>query len=273
MERSNSTIRKFKNIGIAAFYLDSKYPNDELEIIKPELIHNKEGFEHYSDDLKLKRNNLIKLTIWQMIVSIFGMMYVIRRRNYIYVFINTVSIILGGCGLYGSLTLSAIPLLIHSIMTISLTGGFLFFQIIDFLLVDDTSYGEKRLNDNILLIIFSLPYVFDCFAGVYNFLFIRNVNEHNKTQREFRLKNTNIVERFDPEEDMPEKEEVLKHIKEQTLCIICCDNSRNAVMNPCGHMLCCLECGEKIVGNRIISKAKCPICRSHIDSVIKYREC
>lgn len=37
-------------------------------------------------------------------------------------------------------------------------------------------------------------------------------------------------------------------------CIICCDNSINAVFVPCGHYCCCHICAKKC-------KKKCPICR------------
>jgi hypothetical protein len=35
-------------------------------------------------------------------------------------------------------------------------------------------------------------------------------------------------------------------------CIICYDNAINCVMTPCGHQICCLECGQNM--------SNCPVC-------------
>ena len=46
-------------------------------------------------------------------------------------------------------------------------------------------------------------------------------------------------------------------------CNICCDGERNTVLLPCGHVVGCLMCCEKLVGRR------CPYCRQKVISTSK----
>uniref|UniRef100_A0A6C0AE49 RING-type domain-containing protein n=1 Tax=viral metagenome TaxID=1070528 RepID=A0A6C0AE49_9ZZZZ len=48
---------------------------------------------------------------------------------------------------------------------------------------------------------------------------------------------------------------------EDNLCIVCMDNEKSIVFNPCFHYYCCLVCSEKL--------HNCPICRFRIMSKIK----
>jgi hypothetical protein len=51
-------------------------------------------------------------------------------------------------------------------------------------------------------------------------------------------------------------------LKDKEFCIICFDNSINAVFIPCGHFCCCHKCAKKCA-------KKCPICRKKIKLVQK----
>lgn len=262
--------------GIAAFYMDKK-DYDKLEVLKPEYLKYPEAFNNYPDQIKLMRNRLIYLIIWQIGLSIFGMFYWIIRRSFIYLLINLVSIGLAITGIQGALVMLAFKLMIHCVFTISLTGSFFFFQVIDYLLVTDTTYGSpKRMSDNLLLIIFSIPYIFDCYAGIYNFMFLKQISKFNEQKKKERFNNPySAFENLSDIEmlcldEIPKKEDILYHINEEKKCIICCEKERDAVLNPCGHVLCCLECARKIHENRL-KKATCPICREEITSIIKYR--
>jgi hypothetical protein len=48
-------------------------------------------------------------------------------------------------------------------------------------------------------------------------------------------------------------------------CAVCMDHVINCVMNPCGHMCVCYECGKQLKHRY----AACPICRENIKDVIK----
>ncbi|KAG8295726.1 RNA-binding protein MEX3D-like [Homalodisca vitripennis] len=48
-------------------------------------------------------------------------------------------------------------------------------------------------------------------------------------------------------------------------CIICMENPREVIMNPCGHVSLCEDCGEKICQS--VSPI-CPVCQRPIKEVI-----
>ena len=258
--------------GLSAFYLNKKYFTDtNIDILKEEYIVNYELFKEYPEQIKLMRNNLIYLTSGQILASVFGMLYIIIRRSYLYVIINILSIIFALVGLYGSLTMSGLYLMIHCFFTTSLTGGFTIFQIIDFFLVKDTTHGEeKRLGDSLLLIIFSLPYLFDCFTGLFNFKFLYDVSKFLEERKE-RIRNNDhsIFNTFNLEQ-MPEYNDIIKHINEEDNCVICCEKEKSAVMSPCGHMLSCIDCATKLLKSKFFGNPTCPVCRKEIKEVIRF---
>jgi len=46
-------------------------------------------------------------------------------------------------------------------------------------------------------------------------------------------------------------------------CVICMDSKRSVVNNPCGHLVCCKDCG--------VLQKECPICRTKvIDTIVVY---
>ncbi|KAI8750564.1 baculoviral IAP repeat-containing protein 7 [Biomphalaria glabrata] len=55
--------------------------------------------------------------------------------------------------------------------------------------------------------------------------------------------------------------EEIRDIREQRLCKICMDNETCATFVPCGHLVSCMECYNKV--------QCCPVCKASIDSVIK----
>jgi hypothetical protein len=46
-------------------------------------------------------------------------------------------------------------------------------------------------------------------------------------------------------------------------CTVCMDAARCIVFKPCGHVCCCEECADSILG---ISSPKCPLCRQDLKS-------
>lgn len=261
----------FSKIGLAAFFRKQ----NELEILYKEHLSLPEEFEKFPEDIKINRNNIIYILFLQIAFSLFGLIYIVIRRSFLYLLINTISIILSFFGLYGIIKMKAAYIIVHCIFTTSLTGGFLFFQIIDFLLVDDVTHGvKKRLGDNVLLIIFSLPYAYDLYSGINTYLFLYKVSEYKDLQKE----NNNSQENIELKESInfaenKENEDLIdKHIKEESTCIICCVEQKNAVINPCGHLVTCMKCGDLILNkSSFLAKARCPICRRDITSFIQLR--
>ena len=55
----------------------------------------------------------------------------------------------------------------------------------------------------------------------------------------------------------------MSHRLEAYTCSICLTNSKDCILEPCGHFVCCIPC------IRILPNAKCPICRTVCDYYIK----
>lgn len=252
--------------GLAAFFRKDK----GTQVLMREYLLYPDEFEKYPEELKNRRNNLIYLIGWQILASIFAMFYIFLRRSYIYFFVNIISIGLAIIGLTGILQMRAIYLIVHCLFTTSITGGFFFFQIIDFFMVSDTTYGqEKRLGDDLLLIIFSLPYLYDAFTGLMNFYFLYRISIYTKEKYGNRINEESEMKEIENIED----QEIKDHLNNEKLCILCCTNVKDAVLNPCGHLLCCVECAKAIMKKKsFISFPTCPICRVEMAGYIKLRE-
>jgi hypothetical protein len=251
-----------KKIGFAAFFHD--FAGQDVPLIYEEYI-TKPEFMRYPNEVKDMRNKLIYFASFQIVASLLAMCYIIFRRSFLYLFINIATLALAVCGVHGSLSIDYTTLLIHCTLTTSITTGFFLFQLIDFMFAEDTRYGDdKRVNDGIILMIFSLPYIYDLFVGIYNYQFIKKLAALNT--------NSNINNQFYKELNTMNKndytnEEIENHIKtvRKEICVICMDKERETAMNPCGHVLCCVQCSEIIFRKN----PKCPICQRKLQAYTK----
>lgn len=55
-------------------------------------------------------------------------------------------------------------------------------------------------------------------------------------------------------------EKRIKNVDPEGLCIICCENQRSIIFNPCLHLCVCSTCSPKLKSN------KCPVCRDDIQN-------
>ena len=243
--------------------------NNDINILFKEKIDEKYYYSFIIQPTEIikKRNNLIYLTFGQIFASIFGMFFFIYRKSIIYIYVNSLTLTLALCGLYGTIIINSIFLLIHCILTISLGGGFFLFQLINDLTTVDTTYGdEKRTSDHILLFIFSLPYIYDIFTGYYNYQWLKLINETNKKNAQI----DNLIEENNNENNNNKIEmknldnnNYLKNSQNDKLCIICFNNEKNAVFEPCGHVCCCFNCAKALINKN------CPICRSFCNNIVR----
>lgn len=64
------------------------------------------------------------------------------------------------------------------------------------------------------------------------------------------------------------KSEPLPDLNEKTTCAICLCYPRRTVFVPCGHIVCCQQCADRIVSHAGASNiARCPICKKEIERV------
>jgi hypothetical protein len=52
-------------------------------------------------------------------------------------------------------------------------------------------------------------------------------------------------------------------------CVVCMDAPRDAICVPCGHIAGCFSCLRTIVQ----ASSECPICRAHVDTVVRVYDC
>lgn len=253
-----------QSIGFAAFF-----QNSDVNVILEDYILDYQSFKEYPNEIKYRRNVLIVLSMCQILASFIGMLILIVRRSFIYIFINLLAIILAFCGVYGATKIHVIFLIIHCIFTTAVTGGFFVYQILDLFLASDTTYGDKkRFGDNLLLFVFSLPYVFDCCVGVYNYITLKKITEFKSSKnRDKGLLNSSIKKKNYSNEQI----DSFISTVDNKLCVICMSEARNTVLNPCGHVLSCEDCSKTIFENKRSNffDVKCPLCKRRCDSYIK----
>lgn len=67
-------------------------------------------------------------------------------------------------------------------LTTALPGTFFIYQLFELFTIRDTSGTVKnRLNDNILLAVFSLPYVYDLSVGIVSIILMSRIATFNET--------------------------------------------------------------------------------------------
>ena len=254
-----------KKLGFLAFF---RQDQKETLLYEERIIYKK--FLNYPEDIKKQREILIYMTFFQIFSSFIGMFYMIFRRSIIYLFINIIALSLAFIGIKGAVEVSQIYLLVHCLFTTSILGAFFIYQIIDYFLVKDTSYGvQNRMNDSLLMFLFSIPYFYDMSVGLINYNFLRKISEYVKSQ----VENKEML--LDLEKDLKNNlnlKDLDNHIKTcpQKLCIICVDQERDTIIDPCGHVVCCFNCIQELFKNHFSTfKAKCPICRRNILSYKK----
>jgi len=268
---NDSFVRNTQNrqIALAAFFNDNLNNNpDSVNILFEDFILSKK-FSRYSIALKKRRNYLIYLTFCQIFASLIGMFYMVIRRSYLYLIVNLITLLLAFCGVFGAIKLHYLALIIHCILTTSLTGGFFFYQFIDlFLSSDHYDSDKKRASDSVVMFIFSMPYLFDFICGVFCYYFLKAVVAENSLIKGDHEK---LKEEVDEINNKVSKDEVENHFKNvnEEICVICMINKRDGVFNPCGHFLCCHVCSFELFNKYNFAKPRCPICRKECQSFVK----
>lgn len=270
MEHKFNSLNQNIEKSYMAFFPEEYINNNskEVNVIFPDCVENK-NFNNFSSELKEKRNYMVFICAFQVIASIMGMLYVIYRRSFIYLFINFSILGLAICGGIGSLKMNYLYIFVHCIFTISIPGAFFFYQIIDFLVAKEhENKNDKQVSEAIIFLIFSLPYLYDIAAGTFCYFFIKSISINLK---ENNVKYQRLKENFLCMKKKYSKEEIENHMKniEEHICVICMNKGRETALTPCGHYLSCEDCTKRIFDRFTFTKPKCPICRKEINSFVK----
>ena len=86
-------------------------------------------------------------------------------------------------------------------MTTALPGTFFLYQLFELLAIKNTAYdSSKRLNDNILLFVFSLPYLYDFGVGIVTIVLMSRIATFNGILKKLRTENEEEAKKLLEEE-------------------------------------------------------------------------
>lgn len=98
-----------------------------------------------------------------------------------YIVVNIIALVLSLVGLFATLYIHEIWIIIYTLLTIALPGTFFLYQIFELFAIKDTREGDnRRLNDSILLAVFSLPYIFDFMCGIFAIMMMSRIASFNE---------------------------------------------------------------------------------------------
>ena len=69
-------------------------------------------------------------------------------------------------------------------------------------------------------------------------------------------------------EFVPTGTDTVSH-NDSMVCIICMENDKCCMMNPCSHLCMCIACSQLLESNVINKQFKCPICRTDVEYIKK----
>lgn len=78
---------------------------------------------------------------------------------------------------------------------------------------------------------------------------------------------------FSSPEPKPESSRLRQHSssggEDNTLCVVCWENSKNALLIPCKHLCTCYECATSTNSKGVRLLQECPMCRTNIFNIEK----
>jgi len=232
--------------------------------------------------LKL-RNVLIILTIMEIFASIWGFSYFFIRRSFVYIAVNGVALVLSIIGVFSTIYVNEIGLIFYAMLTTALPGTFFFYQVFEYFALPEHKLGggNTKLNDNVLLALFSLPYVYDFICGIASIVLMSRIATFNEFLIRLKGIDQEANQTFIKDEvaKMREKypQEQLSRAYENRYgnnnmtCIICMDQPRTIICRPCNDALMCDDCSKKLSAQFFFFGAvKCPKCRRNISHFEKF---
>lgn len=220
------------------------------EIPHKELITNIELFMKYPEEVKTNRSKLINLTLLQMGSCTLSVLYLFLYESAMCLLIDVFTLILSLIGLIGAIKMNNHMLYIHYMCTTSVTGFYFLYQIMTLLFVK--KYEDNSANENWLMVIFSLPYAFNFYVGMFSSKFLTRLIELNQ---ELSQKNLTSINVNDNDKASTKK------------CLICQKEKIDSTFNDCGHEVNCQNCNSKLL--RSFGVVKCGLCEKDVKSYKK----
>lgn len=136
-----------------------------------------------SESILVLRNRLIILTILEIFASMWGLSYYFIRKSMVYVFVNTAAFVISILGLCSVIYIFEIGLLLYTLLTTAIPGTFFVYELFEIMQLQSTSH-DKSLNDNYMLLIFSIPYLYDLIVGIFSYVFVYKISHFNEIMRQ-----------------------------------------------------------------------------------------
>jgi len=92
---------------------------------------------------------------------------------------------------------------------------------------------------------------------------------HNQLEEKVKLlEHENAELKSSTSKIQSETKRVTEELTNDKVCQICFTHPKNALIQPCNHLMTCMECSTKIYSKRKKDERVCPICRGPIQSVL-----
>lgn len=205
MEENRGLLKKTsKDKGLALFLLMNAKNNEVSDetLLEDSFVFKSNIPKRYLNHLSLSgsllslRNKVVWLTFLEIFSALWGLSFYFIRRSPIYLAVNFAALVLSFIGVLSSINLTEAGLVIYSILTTSLPGTFFLYQILELVMLKSEQSKANSMNDNMMLLIFSLPYVYDFIVGLVTLLLISKISKFNSALAQIRnMKNEEELNR------------------------------------------------------------------------------
>ena len=118
-------------------------------------------------EFQLRRNRMIILMIVEIFAIIVGFAFYALRRNSIMISVNGIATVLTIIGFFGAVKANFVLTLMHAISTTGIVGSFFVYELLFAFFGPHPKKDEYQIDENVLLLITLIPYIFDLCAGIY----------------------------------------------------------------------------------------------------------
>mmetsp|Transcript_10905 Transcript_10905/g.20550 ORF Transcript_10905/g.20550 Transcript_10905/m.20550 type:complete len:243 (+) Transcript_10905:79-807(+) len=172
------------------------------------------------------------------------------RRSPLVLVVSSSLVLLATVGFRGTLVLSQVQIALHLLLATSIPAA----VCVNFVVEDIAGVfddGTSRTPSWLLLLLLMLPYVvFLCLATSSLMLWLAMI-ELGEKLAEDSVSSSDDVE--------------IPSYYPQDTCCICAAAPKDSALVPCGHKATCQRCAEQVRARGL----GCPVCRSHIDTVVR----
>lgn len=133
-----------------------------------------------------------------------------------------------------------------------------------YVLTDITSNKLINFDSNITNVINQLSNIdteLKNFAHKIELSFIKEALDLTKLQKDLLQLKYDLLQ--DTNATLITENKTMSHRLEAYICSICLTNSKDCILEPCGHFVCCIPCIN------MLHNAQCPVCRTVCDYYIK----